>query len=428
MNNLKPNLLKILFLSTILIILNINAQEPGTKLYIIKTESLRAKPSDLGSDTVESLIPGDEVTVVYVEESLTGKDRDALVRIKTAEGKEGYIPFLSLSKKKPKITTPVIRSIIVPKKLYVTADVLNVRAGPGTDSEIVGVVRRNDLVEIVYYSDKTEFINGISDRWAFVRFGTQGNGYVFGGFLSENESVPPEPGYDDSIVEPETPAIGSEFYVRPAKLQLRKEPGSKGKVIDSVSQNTKVKVIEHSEKKELIAGSFNLWVKIEAGSDKGWVFGGFLSISSEKPLASDRLDKVFINPLRDGTYRRSSDYGERVHPVLKTRRFHSGVDFAAPSGTPIYAAADGVVDRTMKSNGYGNLTIVKHPNGLFTYYAHQVKFGTKSGAKVRAGEQIGYVGTTGMSTGNHLHLEVRDGFGGSHFNPDNYIYFPEKNN
>lgn len=102
----------------------------------------------------------------------------------------------------------------------------------------------------------------------------------------------------------------------------------------------------------------------------------------------------------------SSPYGYRVHPVLHTVRMHTGIDYAAPSGTPIKAAADGVVVFKGWKGGYGHTVMVRHNNGIETLYAHMSAFSTAEGA-VRAGEIIGYVGSSGRSTGPHLHYEAR---------------------
>jgi murein DD-endopeptidase MepM/ murein hydrolase activator NlpD len=113
-------------------------------------------------------------------------------------------------------------------------------------------------------------------------------------------------------------------------------------------------------------------------------------------------------PLQGGG-RVSSRFGYRVHPIFKTRRLHSGVDLAAPRMTPIYAAGDGVVEKAQWVSGYGRYVELKHVNGFETGYGHMHKIadGLKSGDKVRQGEIIGYVGSTGNSTGNHLHFEIK---------------------
>lgn len=110
--------------------------------------------------------------------------------------------------------------------------------------------------------------------------------------------------------------------------------------------------------------------------------------------------------------RLSSNFGYRRHPILGYNKLHTGTDFAAPSGTPIYAAGNGVIERASWFGGYGNYVKIQHPNGYETAYAHMLRYGPgiKSGVRVKQGQVIGYVGTTGRSTGPHLHYEVaKDG-------------------
>ena len=104
----------------------------------------------------------------------------------------------------------------------------------------------------------------------------------------------------------------------------------------------------------------------------------------------------------------SSNFGMRRHPIKGYNRMHKGIDFAAPTGTPIYAAGDGVVEVAGRNGGYGNYVRIRHGNGYQTAYAHLSRFGksVSKGSKVRQGDVIGYVGSTGASTGPHLHYEV----------------------
>lgn len=111
------------------------------------------------------------------------------------------------------------------------------------------------------------------------------------------------------------------------------------------------------------------------------------------------------NPLNTG--RISSGYGMRVHPILRRRKRHSGVDLAAPTGTPVYATADGAVSRADRSRSYGLVIYLDHGAELQTRYAHLSKLLVADGQTVRKGDIIGYVGSTGRSTGPHLHYEVR---------------------
>ena len=102
----------------------------------------------------------------------------------------------------------------------------------------------------------------------------------------------------------------------------------------------------------------------------------------------------------------SSPFGYRVHPVLHTVSMHTGIDYAAPTGTPIKATADGEVIFKGWKGGYGNTVMIRHANGVETLYGHMSAFSPADG-RVRAGEVIGFVGTTGRSTGPHLHYEAR---------------------
>lgn len=103
----------------------------------------------------------------------------------------------------------------------------------------------------------------------------------------------------------------------------------------------------------------------------------------------------------------ASGFGYRVDPVYKTVKFHAGLDFAAPQGTPIYATANGTVKIAgNQGNGYGNHVVVNHGYGYETLYGHMFKVIVRNGTRVKRGEILGYVGSTGKSTGPHLHYEV----------------------
>lgn len=112
------------------------------------------------------------------------------------------------------------------------------------------------------------------------------------------------------------------------------------------------------------------------------------------------------NPVPNGVFR--SPFGMRRHPILGYSRMHTGVDWAAPRGTPIIASGNGVVEKAGWTNGYGNQTLIRHANGYVTSYSHQnaIASGVSTGARIRQGQVIGYVGSTGLSTGPHLHYEL----------------------
>ena len=117
--------------------------------------------------------------------------------------------------------------------------------------------------------------------------------------------------------------------------------------------------------------------------------------------------KTLLRTPVDGA-RLSSGFGMRKHPILGYNRMHKGLDFAAPTGTPIYAAGDGVVERASRWGAYGHYVRIRHNSTYKTAYAHLSKYGKgiKAGARVKQGQVIGYVGSTGRSTGPHLHYEV----------------------
>jgi murein DD-endopeptidase MepM/ murein hydrolase activator NlpD len=117
----------------------------------------------------------------------------------------------------------------------------------------------------------------------------------------------------------------------------------------------------------------------------------------------------------------ASGWGWRIHPIYKIRKFHYGMDFTAPTGTPIFATGDGVVTETSFSRlGLGNNIVINHGFGFRTVYAHLSRFKAKSGQRVKRGDIIGYVGSTGTSTGPHIHYEVlKDG---KNVDPKDYFF------
>ncbi len=133
-------------------------------------------------------------------------------------------------------------------------------------------------------------------------------------------------------------------------------------------------------------------------ADGGWDYFDENGNSMKKFLMKTPIDGARI----------SSGFGMRRHPILGYSKLHSGVDFAAPKGTPIYAAGDGVVQKAGWSNGYGNYVQIRHANGYETGYGHMSAYakGVRAGTRVRQGQVIGYVGSTGRSTGPHLHYEI----------------------
>ncbi|HCM73957.1 MAG TPA: peptidase M23, partial [Armatimonadetes bacterium] len=117
--------------------------------------------------------------------------------------------------------------------------------------------------------------------------------------------------------------------------------------------------------------------------------------------------------------RRSSGYGMRRHPVLGTTRLHAGIDIAAPTGTAIRASASGTVVTASSMRGYGNTVIIDHGGGFSTLYGHCSRLFVRAGQRVNQGDRIAAVGSTGLSTGPHLHFEIR--VNGRPVNPASYL-------
>lgn len=140
-------------------------------------------------------------------------------------------------------------------------------------------------------------------------------------------------------------------------------------------------------------------------------------VQEEEEKQSHTLNGVYFAN-KPVTGRISSRFGSKESIRTHT---HKGIDIAAPNGTPIYAAADGVIKSAgMNYGGYGNLVIIDHGNGIETYYGHCSKIYVKAGQSVTAGTKIAAVGSTGRSTGNHLHFEIRQN--GTQINPQKYVY------
>jgi murein DD-endopeptidase MepM/ murein hydrolase activator NlpD len=112
-------------------------------------------------------------------------------------------------------------------------------------------------------------------------------------------------------------------------------------------------------------------------------------------------------PVGEGIMR--SAFGIRRHPILGYTKMHTGVDWAAPTGTPIYAAGNGVIEKAGWESGYGKFILLRHTNGYETAYGHMSAYarGMEEGKRVRQGQVIGFVGSTGLSTGSHVHYEIR---------------------
>ena len=170
-------------------------------------------------------------------------------------------------------------------------------------------------------------------------------------------------------------------------------------------------LIDSRKKLDQIAGRAYVQTKsfddvVEMARDKEKMLAAIPAI---QPVANENLKLM------------ASGYGYRIHPIYKVRKMHWGTDFSAPTGTPIYATGDGKVTKYRRSRaGYGNHIIIDHGYGYQTLYAHMSKVDVRRGQKVKRGDIIGYIGSSGRSTAPHLHYEViKDG---RKINPVNYFF------
>ncbi|MDE5793959.1 MAG: M23 family metallopeptidase [Muribaculaceae bacterium] len=154
------------------------------------------------------------------------------------------------------------------------------------------------------------------------------------------------------------------------------------------------------------------------------IYSQSVSFDQLKAAAGEQKEKIAcipsVMPINVKDYTMSSGYGYRRDPVYGTAKFHEGLDFAAATGTPVFATADAVVEVADRKDAYGNCIDLNHGFNYLTRYAHLSQILVKPGQRVKRGEMIGKVGSTGKSTGSHLHYEVR--FKGEPQNPVHYYF------
>ena len=150
-------------------------------------------------------------------------------------------------------------------------------------------------------------------------------------------------------------------------------------------------------------------------------FDEVVKLAKNKEKLLDSIPAIMPINHKDLFHTISSNFGWRTHPIYKTQQFHPGMDFAYPQGTPIYASGDGLIETADDmAQGYGNHVVINHGFGYQTLYGHMSKIAVHANQKVNRGQLIGYVGSTGLSTGPHLHYEVIKN--GEKVNPINYYY------
>ena len=240
----------------------------------------------------------------------------------------------------------------------------------------------------------------------------------FSDFLSRYEIVSQIARYDKELFE-ELKTLKEEIAQR--KLELEQDK-SEEETAKSELESTKAQLDTQMKNREAAMR------QLEVAADG--VKESYSEIEAEEENIQAKIDKMvreleeqakknnqnttpvqvsggYTYPLPSGYRDVSSSFGNRKHPVTGQYKLHTGVDIRAPRGVTIMAAKSGTVIIAGKSTAYGNYVVINHGGGLTTLYAHMSKLGTTQGAQVSAGDKIGEVGSTGYSTGNHLHFEVR---------------------
>lgn len=266
---------------------------------------------------------------------------------------------------------------------------LNLRSGPW-----------GDVQKILQDGTKVQIVEKKGD-WVKVKVGDE-TGFVHSDYL------------DRKAAAGETAASSGTKYVNvrdDSYLNVRSGPW--GEITGKLNRGDKIEVI----------GKSGDWFKIKHNGKESFVHGDFLA--NKKPEAGNVPGETTDPPAGNTggagwggspcPGRISSEYGYRIHPIYGTRKFHTGIDVAAAGGTPLKSLGPGRVTYAGWNDGYGNLVKIQHDNGYETFYAHCRGFNVRVGQRVGQGTQIATVNSTGASTGNHLHFEVRKN--GQHMNP-----------
>lgn len=217
---------------------------------------------------------------------------------------------------------------------------------------------------------------------------------------------------------------GQKKEVEKKKLALEKQRNHLLGIKNTAKNQEKVLATKQEEKKQWIVKVDQDKKEVEKALDElernsNQIAAKIKKIQQERAKNSKNQFSGQFSWPTPGYTRITSEYGYRIHPILKTKRMHTGIDIGAPSGTAINAADDGTVIFAGWLGAYGNATVIDHGDNISTMYAHQSSIGVKENQDVKRGDMIGKVGSTGWSTGAHLHFEVRKN--GDPINPWNYL-------
>jgi murein DD-endopeptidase MepM/ murein hydrolase activator NlpD len=208
------------------------------------------------------------------------------------------------------------------------------------------------------------------------------------------------------------------------KAALEKQRNKIQSIKKSTEKQEKLLALKQEEKKQWIEQVEQDKKEVEKALDEleklsAQVAAQIKKIQAERAKNSKNQFSGEFSWPTPGYTRITSEYGYRIHPILKTKRMHTGIDIGAPAGTSIKAVDDGTVIFAGWLGAYGNATIIDHGGGISSMYAHQSSISVKENQDVKRGQVIGKVGSTGWSTGAHLHFEVRKN--GDPINPWNYL-------
>lgn len=203
------------------------------------------------------------------------------------------------------------------------------------------------------------------------------------------------------------------------RVMMQMDPLSRGQRYAGLDNERRYKEIKSLDDAELIDRLYKQMDLLDRQ-----LYAQSLSFDQLRLYASNQQDKIdhipAVLPINVKDYTMSSGYGYRRDPVFGSSRFHAGLDFAAKTGTDVFATADGTVEVASRKSGYGNCVDINHGYNYLTRYAHLSRVTVREGQQVKRGEKIGEVGSTGKSTGPHLHYEVR--FKDEPQNPVNYYF------
>ncbi|BCC46491.1 hypothetical protein bcgnr5378_27270 [Bacillus cereus] len=339
----------------------------------VNTNALRVRTQPNTSSTIMGRVYEGEVLQVIGEENSWLKINH--------KGKTGYVSSEFVSENSVSAKTNVSMS----RSKTVIANVLRVRTQPNTSSAIMGRVYEGKALQVI----------GEENGWLKINHNGR-TGYVsseYVKFVKGNTPSKPE------TSNPSTEATVGDYYVNVNVLNVRSGAGTNHGVIGALSKGIKVQVLFEQ----------NGWGKINYNGKSGYVSSKFLSKTSETDAEKQRQSQE-VNKTNDFIQPAAGRYTSRFEK--RGGKMHHGLDIAASGTVPVVAAAEGVITRSYYSTSYGNVVFISHNINGQTYttvYAHLKSRSVSAGQKVKQGQQLGIMGNTGQSEGQHLHFEIHKG-------------------